>query len=86
VSGCTGRYESDFPVVVVNRTANPIAALANGIRIGQVAPGQSGSFTLKLPESKREHLLQRHPSDAAGGRHVHRKGHEDAAPSPARSR
>jgi PKD repeat protein len=51
VSGCTGRYESDFPVVVVNRTANPIAALANGNQIGQVAPGQSGSFTLKLPES-----------------------------------
>ena len=51
VSGCTGRYESDFPVVVVNRTANPIAALANGNQIGQVAPGQSGSFTLKLTES-----------------------------------
>ena len=51
VSGCTGRYESDFPVVVVNRTANPLAALANGSEIGQVAAGQSGSFTLKLPES-----------------------------------
>src|SRR5262245_55147776 len=51
VSGCTGRYESDFPVVVVNRTANPIVALANGNQIGQVAPGQSGSFTLKLEES-----------------------------------
>lgn len=51
VSGCTGRYESDFPVVVVNRTANPIAALANASEIGQVAPGQSASFTLKLPES-----------------------------------
>jgi PKD repeat protein len=51
VSGCTGRYESDFPIVVVNRTANPIAALANGNQIGQVAAGQSGSFTLKLPES-----------------------------------
>lgn len=51
MSGCTGRYESDFPVVVVNRTANPIAALANGNQIGQVSPGQSSSFTLKLPES-----------------------------------
>ena len=51
VSGCTGRYESDFPVVVVNRTANPIAALANGSEIGQVSAGQSGSFSLKLPES-----------------------------------
>jgi PKD repeat protein len=49
--GCTGRYESDFPVVVVNRTANPIAALANRSEIGQVAAGQSGSFSLKLPES-----------------------------------
>ena len=51
VSGCTGRYESDFPVVVVNRTANPLTAMANANQIGQVAPGQSGSFSLKLPES-----------------------------------
>jgi hypothetical protein len=51
VSGCTGRYESEFPVVVVNRTANPIAALANGDQIGQVAAGQSATFSLKLPES-----------------------------------
>jgi large repetitive protein len=51
VSSCGGRYQSDFPVVVVNRTANPIAALANGNEIGQVAPGQTGSFTLKLQES-----------------------------------
>ena len=51
VTACTGRYESDFPVVVVNRTANPIAALANGNEIGQVAAGQSGSFSLKLQES-----------------------------------
>jgi PKD repeat protein len=51
VSGCTGRYESEFPVVVVNRTANPIAALANGNEIGQVAAGQSATFSLKLPES-----------------------------------
>jgi len=51
MSGCTGRYESDFPVVVVNRTANPIDALANGNQIGQVASGQSGSFTLKLEQS-----------------------------------
>jgi PKD repeat protein len=51
LSGCTGRYESDFPVVVVNRTANPISALANGNEIGQVAAGQTGSFTIKLAES-----------------------------------
>src|ERR671934_1439427 len=51
VSGCTGRYESNFPVVIVNRTANPIAALANGNEIGQVAAGQTGNFSLKLPES-----------------------------------
>jgi PKD repeat protein len=52
VSGCGGgRYESDFPVVVVNRTANALQALANGSQIGTVAAGQSGSFTLKLPES-----------------------------------
>jgi len=51
-SGCGGgRYESDFPVIIVNRTANSIQALANGNAIGNVAAGQSTSFTLKLPEA-----------------------------------
>ena len=51
VSGCVGRYESDFPVIVVNRTANPIQALANGNNVGQVAAGQTQTFSLTLPES-----------------------------------
>ena len=51
VSGCVGRYKSDFPVVVENRTANPIQALANGNAVGQVAAGQTGTFSLQLPES-----------------------------------
>jgi len=51
VAGCTGRYESDFPVVVVNRTANAIQALADGREMGQVAAGQTQSFTHNLPES-----------------------------------
>ena len=51
VSGCVGRYKSDFPVVVENRTANPIQALANGTVVGQVAAGQTGTFSLQLPES-----------------------------------
>ena len=50
-AGCSGHYESDFPVIVVNRTLNPIQAIANGSAVGQVEPGQSESFTLKLPES-----------------------------------
>jgi len=50
-AGCSGQYESDFPVIVVNRTVNPIQAIANGSAVGQVEPGQSQSFTLKLPES-----------------------------------
>jgi PKD repeat protein len=49
--GCTGRYESDFAVMVVNRTANAIDALANGSTLGQVAAGQTGSFSLHLAES-----------------------------------
>ena len=49
--GCTGRYESDFPVIVVNRTSNTIQALANGNAVGQVAAGQTQSFSLTLPES-----------------------------------
>ena len=48
---CTGHYKSDFPVIVVNRTANTIQALANGSDVGQVAAGQTQQFTLTLPES-----------------------------------
>ncbi len=51
LSGCTGKYESDFPVIVVNRTANTIQALANGSEVGQVAAGQTQSFSLTLAES-----------------------------------
>ena len=51
LTGCTGKYESAFPVIVVNRTANTIQALANGNDVGQVAAGQTGSFSLTLPES-----------------------------------
>lgn len=51
LSGCVGKYESAFPVIVVNRTANTIQALANGNEVGQVAAGQTQSFTLTLPES-----------------------------------
>ena len=48
---CTGRYESDFPVIIVNRTANTIQALANGRAVGSVDAGQTQSFSLELPES-----------------------------------
>ena len=51
LSGCTGKYESAFPVIVVNRTANAIQALANGNAVGQVAAGQTQSFSLTLQES-----------------------------------
>jgi PKD repeat protein len=51
LSGCTGRYQSTFAVVVENRVVNAIQVLANGSEIGQVASGQSGSFSLQLPES-----------------------------------
>jgi large repetitive protein len=50
-SACVGRYESDFPVIIVNRTANTIQALANGKAIGSVDAGQTQSFSLELPES-----------------------------------
>ena len=51
LSGCTGKYESAFPVIVVNRTANTIQALANGNTVGEVAAGQTQSFSLTLQES-----------------------------------
>lgn len=51
VSGCVGKYQSDFPIVVVNRAANSIQVLANGNEIGEVASGQTGSFSLKLSET-----------------------------------
>ena len=49
--GCVGNYKSVFPVTVVNRTANPIRALANGNAVGEIAAGQTQSFHLTLPES-----------------------------------
>ena len=52
LSACVGRYESDFPVIVVNRTANPIQALANGREVGTpVAAGQTQEMSLRLEES-----------------------------------
>ena len=51
LAACTGHYKSDFPIVVVNRTANSLQAMANGGVMGTVAAGQSGSFSLNLPES-----------------------------------
>ena len=50
-SACVGKYKSDFPVVIENRTQNALQVLANGDALGQVSAGQSGSFTLSLQES-----------------------------------
>ena len=53
LSGCVGgRYESDFPIIVVNRTANSIQALANGRDVGApVAAGQTQQVSIRLEES-----------------------------------
>ncbi len=52
LSGCVGRYQSSFSVVVENRLAvNAIQLLANGNDMGQVAAGKTASFSLQLPES-----------------------------------
>ena len=52
LSGCVGRYESDFPVIVVNRTANSIQALANGREVGTpVTAGQTQEISITLQES-----------------------------------
>jgi PKD repeat protein len=52
LSGCVGRYESDFPVIVVNRTANSIQALANGREVGApVTAGQTQEISITLQES-----------------------------------
>ena len=51
LAACGGRYESDFPVVVVNHTVNSLQVLANGDAVKEVAAGQSQSFSLRLPES-----------------------------------
>jgi PKD repeat protein len=50
-SGCTGKYSSDFSVIVANRAANTIAVVANGNEIGQVAAGQSATFTINAQET-----------------------------------
>ena len=44
-------YESDFPVVVVNKTVNTLEVLANGSSVGEVTANQTANFSLKLPES-----------------------------------
>jgi PKD repeat protein len=51
VTACVGKYQSDFPVVIVNRTANSIAVIANGNELGQVAAGQSGNFSINTQET-----------------------------------
>src|SRR5262249_19811608 len=51
VSACVGKYQSDFPIVVLNKVANTIQVVANGSEVGQVASGQTGSFTLHLTET-----------------------------------
>jgi PKD repeat protein len=52
LAGCVGRYESDFPVIVVNRSANSIQALANGREVGTpVTAGQTQEISIKLQES-----------------------------------
>lgn len=51
VPACVGPYKSDFQVIVINRVVNTIQVLANGKELGQVPPGQQGSFTLNLNET-----------------------------------
>ena len=51
LSACGSTYKSDFAVVVANRAANAIQVMANGGALGEVAVGQTGTFTLNLPES-----------------------------------
>jgi large repetitive protein len=50
-AACTGRYKSNFPVVIVNRTANTIQALADGSAVGTVAAGGQATFSINLPQS-----------------------------------
>jgi len=50
--GGVGGYKSDFPVVIVNRTANVLQALANGSPVGTVPAGAQATFTVNLPESQ----------------------------------
>ncbi len=51
-AGCGDTYKSNFPVTVANRAANAISVMANGAPLGEVAVGQTGTYTLNLPESQ----------------------------------
>lgn len=51
LAGCTGKYSSEFSLIVVNRTANTIQALSNGNDLGQVAAGKSSTFSMRLQQS-----------------------------------
>ena len=44
-------YESDFPVVVGNRTSSTITVFADAREMGSVRTGQNGSFSLRLKET-----------------------------------
>ena len=52
LSGCGfDGYDSDFPVVVGNRTSSTIAVFVNAREVGNVGTGQNGSFIVRLPET-----------------------------------
>lgn len=48
---CSRAYRSDFSVIIVNRTANTLQTMVNGSPLGQVAAGQSGTFTVNMEQS-----------------------------------
>ena len=76
-AGCSGHYESDFPVIVVNRTANPIQAIANGSAVGLVEPGRVRVVYPEASGVQPEHLLERNGADTAGQSDLHGQGCED---------
>ena len=51
LGGCVGKYKSTFPVIIINRTANTLAVLANGNGLGEVTAGQSSSFNISAQET-----------------------------------
>jgi hypothetical protein len=50
LSGC-GPSHSDFPIVVANRTGNPITVFVNGNSFGDVGAGQIASFSVEVQDS-----------------------------------
>ena len=51
LTGCSGPFESDFPVVVQNFSPGAISVFADGVRLGDLPAASTRAFKVHLAES-----------------------------------